>query len=93
MDGISPQTVTIWLGLLNLLVLTLGGFLVYLFRSTQKNATDLMDYKLEVAKNYAHKDEIENLSARIDALGDRMESRMDRFEDKFFSNRKEYSHD
>ena len=93
MFEISLQAMGLWLALVNILLTTLGGFLIYLFRRTQENSAQLMTYKLEVSRNYAHKDEIENLSARIDALGERMEKRLDRFEDKFFTNRKECSHE
>lgn len=90
MFEVSLQAMTIWLALINILLTTLGGFLIYLFKRTQENSAGLMAYKLDVAKNYAHKDEINNLFDRIEALGVRVEKRLDRFEDKFFThNRKE----
>lgn len=86
MFEISLQAVGLWLALVNVLLTTLGGFLMYLFRRTQQNSTALMEYKLEVASDYAKKDEIGNLASRIELLGERVEKRLDRFEDKFFTN-------
>lgn len=77
--------VTVWLGIMNLLLATLGAYLVYLFKRVQHNTQSLSDYKLEVAKEYAHKNDIETVSQRIDKIGQRIEARFDALQDKLFT--------
>ncbi len=76
--------VAIVLGLTQIFLLTLGGFLVYLFRRTQENSKDLGEFKQEVYRDYVHEDDLKDLDNKIDALFQQVFTRLDNLNNKLF---------